>query len=207
MSKIAAIAAGTTVVALIGGAYLFTLVDRDADAFAQCRASQVAGGDIGGPFTLVNGDGVTVTSEEVIDQPSLIYFGYTFCPDVCPLDVARNTVAIEILEEDRGMMVQPVFISIDPERDDVQTVSDYAANFHERMVGLTGSPEQVKSASTAYRTYYRKQEGDDPDYYLMDHSTFSYLMFPDVGFVEFFRNDIGPEKMADQMACFVEAAA
>ena len=83
----------------------------------------------------------------------------------------------------------------------------YAANFHERMVGLTGSPEQVKSASTAYRTYYRKQEGDDPDYYLMDHSTFSYLMFPDVGLVEFFRNDIGPEKMADQMACFVEAAA
>ncbi|MDJ0821559.1 MAG: SCO family protein, partial [Paracoccaceae bacterium] len=78
-----------------------------------------------------------------------------------------------------------------------------AANLHERMIGLTGSPEQVKAASQAYRTYYRAQEGDD-DYYLVDHSTFSYLVLPEQGFVEYFRREVTPQQMAERVACFVE---
>ena len=202
--RLIAILAVAAVVGLMGGVWIATEMGRSDDQFAQCRASTVAGGAgaIGGPFELVNAAGETVTDADVITEPSLLYFGYTFCPDVCPLDVQRNAVAVDVLQE-RGMSVTPVFISIDPKRDTPEVVGDYAANMHERMIGLTGSPEQVKAASQAYRTYYKAQEGDD-EYYLVDHSTFSYLVLPEHGFVEFFRREVTPEQMADTVACFVE---
>lgn len=204
-----AISAAAAIAALLAGTW-YAGRDGGGDSFAACREGAVAGGadTIGGDFTLVNQDGATVTSAEVIDQPSLLYFGYTFCPDVCPMDMARNVEAIQILE-DRGETVKPVFISVDPERDTPEVVGDFAANLHPRLVGLTGSEEQVKAASQAYRTYYKKnapQDGD-PDYYLVDHSTFSYLVFPGEGFVDFFRRDIGPEAMADRIGCFLDAAS
>lgn len=188
--------------AVIGGAGLIgvTLASRGGDQFASCGAGVVAG-DLGGPFTLVNGEGETVTSEALITEPTLIYFGYTQCPDVCPLDVDRNAAAIEILEE-RGQQVKPVFISIDPQRDTVDVVRDFAANMHPRMVGLTGTPEQVAEASRAYRTYYKAHPPVDGEY-LVDHSTFSYLVAPEQGFLTFFRRELSPEQLADQMGCFV----
>jgi protein SCO1/2 len=189
---------------LLGGAAYWANSGGSSDPFAQCRATQVAGGtdEIGGPFTLVNSEGETVTDTDVITEPTLIYFGYTFCPDVCPLDVARNADAVTIMEE-RGQSVTPVFISIDPKRDTPEAVGDFAANMHERMIGLTGTPEQVKAASQAYRTYYKAHD-DGSDYYLVDHSTFSYLVLPEQGFVEYFRRDISPEEMADRIGCFIE---
>ncbi|WP_273522000.1 SCO family protein [Rhodosalinus sediminis] len=176
------------------------------DAFAECRGGQVAGGagQIGGPFTLVNAEGETVTDEDVITEPSILYFGYTFCPDVCPLDTARNAAAVDILEE-RGHSVTPVFISVDPERDTPEVVGDFAANLHPKMVGLTGSPEQVKAASDAYRTFYNVRDAGEDEFYLVDHSTFSYLVLPEHGFVDFFRRDESPEAMADRVQCFIEA--
>ncbi len=206
MTRIYAIAAMVVTVAFLGASYYFlVLVPRANDPFADCRAGAVGGGDIGGPFTLVNGNGQTVTDKDVITKPSLIYFGYTFCPDVCPADNARNAEAVDILEE-RGFDVQPVFISIDPERDTPEVVKEFAANLHPKMVGLTGSPEQVKAASLAYKTYYRKQEGDS-EFYLMDHSTFTYLVMPGYGFVDFFKRDDTADAMADRVACFAEKAA
>ena len=202
--RLIAILAVAGVFGLMGGLWIATELGKPEDQFAQCRASTVAGGAgaIGGPFELVNAAGETVTDTDVITEPALLYFGYTFCPDVCPLDVQRNAIAVDVLQE-RGMSVTPVFISIDPKRDTPEVVGDYAANMHERMVGLTGSAEQVKAASQAYRTYYKAQEGDE-DYYLVDHSTFSYLVLPDHGFVEFFRREASPEQMADTVACFIE---
>ena len=177
--------------------------------FAGCRASQIAGGagQLGGDFTLISETGETVTDKQVIDQPTLIYFGYTYCPDVCPLDAARNAEAIQLLE-DRGTIVKPVFISIDPERDTPEVMSEFTDYLHPRMLGLTGSAEQIKAASKAYRTYYKKQpDADgDPEFYLMDHTTFSYLAFPEHGFVEFFRRDLSAEKLAEQVQCFVDAS-
>ena len=119
----------------------------------------MAGGSaqIGGPFELVSETGETVTDADVIDKPTLIYFGYTFCPDVCPLDAARNAAAVDILEE-RGDMVKPVFISVDPARDTPEVLAEFTDYLHPRMVGLTGSPEQVRAASKAYRTYYQAQD-------------------------------------------------
>ena len=202
--RLIAILAVAGVFGLMGGLWIATELGKPEDQFAQCRASTVAGGAgaIGGPFELVNAAGETVTDTDVITEPALLYFGYTFCPDVCPLDVQRNAIAVDVLQE-RGMSVTPVFISIDPKRDTPEVVGDYAANMHERMVGLTGSAEQVKAASQAYRTYYKAQEGDE-DYYLVDHSTFSYLVLPDHGFVEFFRREASPKQMADTVACFIE---
>lgn len=204
MSKAIAITATAAIVAMLAGTGLFVAMNKSEDQFAQCRSTTVGGGAIGGPFTLVNGQGETVTDTDVITKPSIVYFGYTFCPDVCPLDAARNAVAVDLLDE-KGIETTPVFITIDPERDTPEVVKDYASNFHDRMIGLTGSTEQVKAASTAYKTYYRKQESDDPDYYLMDHSTFSYLVLPEHGFVEFFRRDTTPEQIAETTACYVGA--
>lgn len=204
MSKIYAIAAGAVVLALLGGTFAFTQMSGPDDIFAECRASQAAGGAIGGPFELVDENGLTVTDADVITGPTLIYFGYTFCPDVCPLDNMRNAQAIRILDE-RGINVNPVFISIDPERDTVDIVRDFTDNFHERMLGLTGTPEQVRAASQAYRTYYNKQDSDD-EFYLVDHTTMSYLVFPEYGFLEFYRREVTPEEMATSLACFVDAA-
>jgi protein SCO1/2 len=175
------------------------------DQFAQCRESQVAGGDIGGPFELVNASGQTVTDVEVITEPTLVYFGYTFCPDVCPFDVARNAVAVDILA-DQGISTTPVFISIDPDRDTPEVVGQFSENMHEKMIGLTGSAEQVRAASQAYKTFYSIAGDRDDPYYLVDHSTMTYLVLPGYGFVEFFRRDIDPEKMAETVACFAANA-
>ncbi|MDK3017830.1 SCO family protein [Pseudodonghicola flavimaris] len=204
MTRLYAIIAAVVAIVALGAIWLISRPVGSQDRFAECRSSQVAGGpsQIGGPFTLVNSKGETVTDKDVITGPSLLYFGYTYCPDVCPLDNARNAETIDVLES-RGQMVTPVFISIDPERDTPEVVGDFAHNLHERMIGLTGSPEQVKAASLAYKTYYKRQPGDD-DYYLIDHSTFSYLVLPEDGFVEFFRRDETPEKMADKIGCFLD---
>lgn len=204
MTRLYAILAAAVSIALVAGVWLATAVTKSDDQFAQCRTSAVAGGgaQIGGPFELLNSKGETVTDREVLTGPSLIYFGYTFCPDVCPFDVARNAAAVDVLAE-RGQTVTPVFISIDPERDTPEVVGEFAFNLHERMIGLTGSPEQVKAASQAYKTYFRKQDSED-EYYLVDHSTFSYLVLPEHGFVEFFRRDVTPEDMADQIGCFLD---
>lgn len=204
MTRIYALVAAVVVAAALGGIWYATRPADSRDQFAECRSGQVAGGSgqIGGPFTLVNSKGETVTDKDVITGPSLLYFGYTFCPDVCPLDNSRNAEAIDILES-RGKMVTPVFISIDPARDTPEVVGDFAYNLHERMIGLTGSPEQVKAASQAYKTYYKAHPAED-DFYLVDHSTFSYLVLPGHGFVEFFRRDLSPEDMADKIGCFVD---
>jgi protein SCO1 len=204
MTKLyAGVAAGALAV-LLAGTFTYLQFARSSDAFAQCRQGQVAGGDIGGPFTLVNTAGQTVTDADVLAKPALVYFGYTFCPDVCPFDVARNTEAVDILEE-RGFDVTPVFITIDPERDTPKALADYAANMHPKLIALTGSDAQIKAASQAYKTFYKRQPSDD-EFYLMDHSTFTYLMLPGTGFVDFFRREVTSDQMADTVACMLEAA-
>lgn len=203
-----AILAGFLMVALLGGIYAAGSFMAPDDQFAECRASKVAGGGgaIGGPFTLVSETGETVTEKDVIDQPALVYFGYTFCPDVCPFDVARNADAVSILDE-RGVTVKPVFITVDPKRDTPDVVAEFTDYMHPRMLGLTGSEEQVKEATKAYRAYAQLHDPeDDPEFYLVDHSTQTYLMMPEQGFVEFFRRADTAEQMADRVQCFVDAS-
>ncbi|WP_299684635.1 SCO family protein [uncultured Tateyamaria sp.] len=206
MMRYVAPLAAIVVALFVGGIWYVSQGGGEETGFAQCGATQIAGdgNQIGGPFELVNADGETVTDQDVITEPSLIYFGYTFCPDVCPLDTARNAEAVDILTE-RGLSVTPIFISIDPERDTPKIVGEFAYNLHEKMIGLTGSPEQTDAASKAYRTYYKAHDKSD-EFYLVDHSTFSYLVLPEHGFVEFFRRDVSADVMAERVACFVENA-
>ncbi len=194
MIKVVAAAASVAVLAVLGGTYLLT--QRPP---AGCGGGVVAGGDFGGPFTLVNGAGQTVTDQDVITEPSLIYFGYTFCPDVCPIDNARNAAAVDILAE-QGIDATPIFITIDPARDTPEVVGDYIQNFHPEMIGLTGSDAQIDAAAKAYRVVYSRGD-DDPDYYLMNHSVFTYFVTPEDGFVDFFRRDAGPDAVAERVAC------
>lgn len=198
MAKISAIA-GAVLTALALAVTVFVVFINDRGS--NCSGNAIAGGDatIGGPFTLVNQYGQTVTDADVITGPALIYFGYTYCPDVCPLDLARNVEAVDILDE-RGEQVTPVFITIDPARDTPDALRDYAEIMHEDMIALTGTEKQIAAAAKAYRTYYAKV-GDGPDY-LMDHLTYSYLVSPD-GFLDFFRRDVTPEQMADTISCYI----
>ena len=155
-------------------------------------------------FELVDETGKTVTDKDVITKPTLLYFGYTFCPDVCPLDTSRNGEAAVLLEE-RGYDVGTAFISIDPERDTPESLAEFTDVMHPEMLGLTGSAEQVKAASMAYRTYFKKQDPEEGDeFYLVDHSTFTYLVTPEQGFIDFFKRDESPEQMADRVQCFVD---
>lgn len=198
-----AIFGAVAVFGLLSGTLYTVMSKSDGDAFASCGGGAVAGGAIGGPFTLIDENAKPVTEADIITKPTLVYFGYTFCPDVCPMDAARNADAVEILAA-AGYDVTPVFITIDPARDTPQVLREFTDNVDPKMIGLTGTEAQIKSASTAYKTYYQKAEGD-PQYYLMDHSTFTYLMVPKVGFLDFFDRDATAEAMAKRTECYLDS--
>ncbi|NIY74915.1 SCO family protein [Thalassospira sp. HF15] len=155
---------------------------------------------IGGPFELVNQDGETVTQDDFKGKYMLAYFGYTFCPDVCPTELQVMGTAMDMMPKDVADDITPVFFTVDPERDTVEAVAEYVPYFHDRMVGLTGTVEQTTAAAKAYRVYYAKSipEGqpEDTDTYLMDHSSFVYLMDRDGQFVRHFNYGTSPEDMA-----------
>ncbi len=205
MLRMLSILAGGAVVVGLGVSWAVTggVFNKSDDQFASCRTSVIAGGTaaIGGPFSLQNAKGDTVTDLDVITEPSLVYFGYTYCPDVCPLDMTRNAEAVDVLA-DMGKSVTPVFISIDPARDTPEVVGEFASLIHPKAIGLTGTKEQVDAASKTYRTYYKIHNTGD-DMYLVDHSVFTYLVLPEVGFVEFFPESTTPEQMAKTTACFI----
>lgn len=200
-----AIAAAAVVVFLLGVGTYYAFFNAPDDKFAQCRGGQVATGaaSIGGPLSLVSETGAAVTDAEMFTKPTLLYFGYTYCPDVCPLDNMRNA-DVQVILEQKGYDIATAFVSVDPERDTPELLRDFTDSFHDDMIGYTGTPEQVKAASQTYKTYYRKREDGDPEYYLIDHSTFTYLVFPEVGFVDFFRRDETPAQMAERVACFID---
>ena len=154
---------------------------------------------IGGPFVLVDHTGAERTEADLKGRHALIYFGYSFCPDVCPTALADMLIALDELGP-AAARVQPVFITIDPDRDTPAVLKDYIPNFHPRLIGLSGSAAQVGKAARAYRVYYAKV--DDPeagDNYLMDHSSVIYLMDPDGRYLTHFSHGTGPETMAKRL--------
>ena len=140
---------------------------------------------IGGPFTLTDQNGRKVTEKDFLGKYMLVFFGYTYCPDLCPTELQVMSAALDSLGA-KADAIQPVFISFDPERDTPEVLKQYVSNFHPRLVGLTGSPEEVASAAKAYRVYYSKVANSSPDTYLMDHSTITYLMDPQGKFLKHF---------------------
>jgi len=144
---------------------------------------------IGGPFTLVTGRGETVTESSFPGQYLLMYFGYTYCPDVCPSSLQAMALALNELDPAVVHRIQPLFITVDPARDTPGIVADYASAFHPKLIGLSGTQEQVEAAAKAWRVYYQKVEMPDSAVeYLIDHSAFIYLMDPDASLAAFFRH-------------------
>lgn len=152
---------------------------------------------IGGPFVLVDQNGRTRTDADFHGRFLLIYFGYSFCPDVCPTTLQEMSDAFGRLGQKRGRVV-PVFITVDPARDTPRQLKDYMKSFGPDFVGLTGSMKQVAQAARAYRVYIRRHPLPDGNY-SMDHSGVVYLMGPDGRFVTYYEDEIGPDKMADDL--------
>ena len=132
----------------------------------------------------------------------LIYFGYTYCPDVCPTALQSMTQAMGQLAPETQKTITPVFITIDPERDTAKQLNAYVENFHPSMVGLTGTKEQITKTARVYRVYFgRAQDGQEESTdYLMDHSSIVFLMNPDGEYVTHFTHATSPEKMAERLA-------
>lgn len=178
-------------VAIIGVAALFI--------FAPTPASRtgivLSGPEVGGPFTLIDHHGQTVTDGDFRGDYMLIYFGYTYCPDVCPTSLQFMVTALDLLG-DEGAQIRPIFITIDPERDTPAALADYVALFHPRLVGLTGTPEQVAAAAKLYHVYYKKAVSEVASEYLMNHSSQTFLMAPEGRFLKFFGHGADPETIA-----------
>lgn len=202
MLKFYASAAAIALAALLGWQGYRVMQGQSADAFAACRSGAVAGGQIGGSFDLVDTKGAPVTDATLLAKPALIYFGYASCPDVCPLDNARNAEAAALLAK-QGHDVIPVFITVDPTRDTQAVLADYVSNF-DGLVGLTGTEAQTSAAAKAFKVYYQIPEKRDPGY-MVDHTTMTYLMLPKTGFVEFFQRDATAQTVADKALCFLNA--
>lgn len=151
--------------------------------------------DIGGPFELTDHTGAQFTRDDLAGNYALVYFGYTFCPDVCPTELGLMAEAIDLLEED-GNRVRPVMITIDPERDTPEVLSEYVPLFHERLVGLTGTEQEVRDVATKYRVFYKRFEDPSYTYYLMDHTSFVYLLSPTGEIASMFRYQTPPEDIA-----------
>jgi protein SCO1/2 len=150
--------------------------------FTAPPQGNLAGSSLGGAFALTNQDGKLVTDKDFAGQYRLMYFGYTFCPDVCPNDVgyiSRGLVDFEKAQADRGARVTPMFVTVDPERDDVAAMKAFVSAFHPRLVGLTGSPAAIDAARKAYGIYAKKVATSDPANYLVDHFAVIYLFGPD----------------------------
>lgn len=178
-------------------------VAGDAVQNAPAAARQ----DVGGPFTLVDHTGQTVTQADFAGQYLLVYFGFTYCPDVCPTELANMAAAMGQLDEAVAEQVQPVFITIDPERDTPQAMADYVDLFHPRMIGLTGSEEQIAEVAGEYRVYYRRVDSSEFTDYQMDHSSFVYLMGPDGENLAVFPPQTPADRMADAIEDLVDDPA
>ena len=165
------------------------------------RGTDEGGGlGIGGPFALQDGGGRTVTDRDLRGRFLLVYFGYTFCPDVCPTTLNQVASALDKLGA-KAERLQVLFITVDPQRDTPQVVRDYAAAFSPRIMGLTGTPEQIAQVARAYRVYYAPHRtGEGGGDYTVDHSSILYLMDPDGRFVAPIRADESAEAMAADLA-------
>ena len=154
---------------------------------------------IGGHFALVGPQHQVVTDADFKGKALIVYFGYTFCPDVCPTSLINVADAIDLLSSADQDKVAAIFITIDPERDTPEVLADYTPHFHKAIVGLSGSADQIAAAAAAYHVYYAKVEGQGAAEYLMDHSTAIFLMGPDGGFIRAFEHTVDPAVLAEAL--------
>lgn len=174
---------------------------------ATRQAPPLAGARVGGPFALTDQDGRTVRETDFAGKYRIVYFGYTFCPDVCPVDVqtiGAGLKAFERRDAAAGTKVVPIFVTVDPERDTVPVVEQFVSAFHPRMVGLTGSVPAVTALAKAYGIYFAKQAPGPGGGYMVDHSRQAYLMGPTGEPIALLPTEAGAEKVADELQRWVK---
>jgi protein SCO1/2 len=162
--------------------------------------------DVGGPYALIDQTGAEVTEETYQGTWQIVFFGYTYCPDICPTNLWTVTTALDQLGP-LADQVSPIFITIDPQRDTPEQLAAYHEAFHPRFSMLTGTQAQVAAAAKEFRVYYAKVESEDATEYLMDHSTITYLLDPDGRYVTHFGHGVAPEKMAETLRGYIEGTS
>lgn len=166
------------------------------------QEAPLAGASIGGPFSLTDQNGATVTDRQFAGKYRLMYFGYTYCPDVCPIDLQKLMAGYRVLEQRDAALaarIQPIFISIDPERDTPAVMKAYAAAFHPKLVGLTGTPEQIADVARRFAIVYGKAEGGGTTDYLMNHSNQAYLFDTAGKPIALIAQDGTPDQIAEEL--------
>ncbi len=160
----------------------------------------------GGPFTLTAHTGEQVSDSQFRGKYMLVYFGYSFCPDVCPLDLQKMSVALYQLEQEGydTTSLQPLFITIDPERDTVEELATFVPDFHPRLIALTGTLPEIEAVARAYKVYFAKRQQPGTDDYLMDHSAIIFAMDPDGQYVRLFSSKDKPADIADSLRPVLE---
>lgn len=189
------------IVIVFGAAFAFAGWNMRSAAEPR-RVGPLVGSSVGGPFSLVDQDGKVRTGTSFKGSYRLMYFGYTYCPDVCPTDVQKMSQALRLFEASdpaRASRVQPIMVTIDPERDTPAVMKQFVAAFHPRLVGLTGTTPQVKEALSRFAIYAQRQGPDKAASYLMDHSAMLYLMGPGGEPITFFARHATPAQIAAEL--------
>ncbi|HEX7922209.1 MAG TPA: SCO family protein [Bradyrhizobium sp.] len=151
---------------------------------------------VGGPFALTDQAGHARTDKEFRGRLMLVYFGFTYCPDVCPTDLQAMALALDKLGPD-GDQVQPIFITVDPERDTAAHLAEYVPLFHPRLIGLTGSDDAIRKVADAYKVYYARVPLKDAGDYTVDHTAYIYLMDRDGNYLGFFPPGTSADRMVE----------
>jgi cytochrome oxidase Cu insertion factor (SCO1/SenC/PrrC family) len=186
------------IAALFGGVWFsngFAAAEEQPSAAQMMDDLMYGRGTVGGPFTLTDQTGKLRNDAEFRGKLMIVYFGYTYCPDVCPADLKAITQALDALGP-AAEGIQPIFITLDPERD-TKVLADYVAAFHHSLVGLTGSPEEIRKVANAYKAFYAKVPGERSGEYSIDHAGVIYLMGRDGEYLGFMPPQTGPDRLTE----------
>lgn len=169
------------------------------------ETSSIGKPKIGGPFSLVDENGVRRTEKDFLGKFMMVYFGFTFCPDICPIELTKMGEVMKHLEssaefKDIIPLIQPIFISVDPKRDTLSAIKEYTKEFHPKLLGMTGTKEEIAKVAKSYRVYFSMSDDDEKtDDYLVDHSIFIYLMGPDGQLMDYYGQQLTSEQIINSI--------
>jgi cytochrome oxidase Cu insertion factor (SCO1/SenC/PrrC family) len=189
-----------TVLRMIGFCLIVVMGNMALPNLAQ-GTEEAAELEYGGPFELIDHNGQTVTDQDFLGDYMLIYFGYTYCPDICPTSLMRMTSAIRKMGENADV-IQPIFVSVDSMRDTPERLAPYVKAFHKRLVGLSGDRDAITAAAQSYWVQYFAYKVEDE--YVVGHTGYLYLVGPDGNFIERIPDSISPEDLAAKLQAYLD---